>query len=325
MLFGLGIPNLMVEKVVLVKPVPDEKRLGVRPFSEVTRLTETICKELYLEYQYLELHEFKNVCASILQKDIVDLQILSKLRGLQLNSSPHILACQVEHVNLTRPAIFNFGRFRSLIKRIDLTYKLLIPNKLRVFYTLAPTGSGWPILREKQLDHKKIRENCIRVANALEKIEEYNFLGEYNYNFHDSKVMVILPKAQHFGGDVTFNELMFRKLADLAKEFEVEIVVIKNHPSDDSDYFNLAKKFFQEGQLVAFSDLHTRSLPLEILSAKMKRFFIAGVESTSSIVLQHTVCMPTIIFDTEEHHGSKHQKYDSGEIREQYPHKLILI
>lgn len=325
MLFGLGVPNLVVDKVVLVKPVPDEKRQGVRPFSEVAILAENICSQLNFEYKFLELHEFHAISPRILKNDVVDLQILSKLGRLEFPNSPHILACQVEHVNLTRPGIFNLGRFRSLVKRFDLTYKLLLPNRIRTFYTLAPKKSGWPILIEKQLDFKKMMDNCAQIANSLEQKEEYRFLSDFNHNLHNSKVMIVLPKAQHFGGDITFNELMFRKLARLAKEMEVEKVLIKNHPSDENDYFELATKFFSEDQIETFADLRSRSLPLEILSAKMKRFFIAGVESTSSLALRHSVCHPTIIFDTNEHNGSKHQKYDSGEIREQYPHELILL
>jgi hypothetical protein len=325
MLFGLGIPNVIVHEVVLVKPVPDEKRQGVRPFSEVQILTESICSQLNFEYKFLELHEFQAVSSRILKNDVVDLQILSKLGRVELPNSPHILACQVEHVNLTRPSVFNFGRFRSLVKRFDLTYKLLFPNRIRTFYTLAPKRSGWPILREKQLEYKKIMDNCVRIANSLEQKEEYKFLGDFSRNLYDSKVMVVLPKAQHFGGDETFNELMFRELASLVKEMEVEKVLIKNHPSDESDYLELAKKFFSEDQIETLADLRSRSLPLEILSARMNRFFIAGVESTSSLALRHSVCHPTIIFDTKEHNGSKHQKYDSGEIREQYLHKLILL
>lgn len=325
MIFGLGIPNLQVRKIVLVKPVPDEKRQGVRPFSEVAMLTESICSQLNFEYEFLELYEFHAISPRILKNDVVDLQILSKLGKIELGNSPHILACQVEHVNLTRPSIFNFGRFRSLVKRFDLTVKLLFPNRIRTFYTLAPNGSGWPILIEKQIDYKKMMDNCALIANSLEQKEEYRFLRNFNHNLHNSKVMVVLPKAQHFGGDITFNELMFRKLAGLAKEMEVEKVLIKNHPSDENDYFELATKFFSEDQIESLADLRARSLPLEILSAKMNRFFIAGVESTSSLALRHSVCHPTFIFDTSEHNGSKHQKYDSGEIREQYLHELILL
>ncbi len=325
MIFGLGIPNLIVDKIVLVKPVPDEKRQGVRPFSEVALLTESICSQLNFEYKFLELDEFHAISPHILKNDVVDLQILSKLGRIKLRNSPHILACQVEHVNLTRPSIFNFGRFRSLVKRFDLTYKLLLPNRIRTFYTLAPKRSGWPVLNEKQLEYKKMMDHCARIADALEQKEEYRFLSDFNHNLRDSKVMVVLPKAQHFGGDSTFNELMFRELARLAKEMEVEKVLIKNHPSDESDYLELAKKFFSVDQIETLADLRSRSLPLEILSAKMNRFFIAGVESTSSLALRHSVCHPTIIFDTNEHNGSKHQKYDSGEIREQYLHKLILL
>lgn len=325
MLFGLGIPNLDVDKVVLVKPVPDEKRQGVRPFSEVAILAESICSQLNFEYKFLELQEFYALSSRILKNDVVDLQILSKLGRMKFRSSPQILACQVEHVNLTRPSIFNFSRFRSLVKRFDLTYKLLLPNRIRTFYTLAPKKSGWPILIEKQLDYKRMMDNCVRIANSLEQKEEYKFLSNFNYSHHNSKIMVVLPKAQHFGGDVTFNELMFRNLARIAKEMEVEKVLIKNHPSDENDYFELAKKYFSEDQIETLADLRSRSLPLEILSAKMNRFFIAGVESTSALALRNNVCHPTIIFDTNQHHGSKHQKYDSGEIREQYPHELILL
>ncbi len=325
MLFALGIPNLIVEKVVLVKPVPDEKRMGVRPFSEVEKLTRLICKEFNFEYDFLDLSEFRTNSTKILEHDVLDLQILSQLGRIKLVSSPHILACQVEHVNLTRPSIFNLGRLRSLVKRVDLTYKLLIPNRIRTFYTLSPNRSGWPILREKTLDFEKIMETCVRISKALEQTEEYKFLGEIGSNFRSSRVMFVLPKAQHFGGEGKFNELMFRNLANLAKEIEVNKVVIKNHPSDETDYLNLAKKFFLVDQLLSLSDLRSRSLPLEILSAIFTSFFIAGVESTSSIVLQYSVSQPTIIFDTYEHNGSKHQKYDSGEIREQYPHRLILL
>lgn len=325
LLFALGIPNLTIKKVALVKPVSDENRLGVRPFSEVEKLTKLICNELDFEYVFLNLLEFQTISTDILEKDVIDLQILSKLGRIKLPSSPNVLACQVEHVNLTRPSIANFCRFRSLVKRIDLTYKLLIPNRIRTFYTLAPKRSGSPFLREKLLDYAKIMESCVRISKALERTEEYQFLGDIGRNFHSSKVMVVLPKAQHFGGESDFNELMFRNLANLAEESNVEKVLIKNHPSDENDYLNLAKKFFLANQLVSFSDLHSRSLPLEILSAMLTRYFIAGVESTSSIVLQYNVCQPTIIFDTNEHNGSKHQKYDSGEIRQQYLHRLILL
>lgn len=325
LLFALGIPKLVAEKVVLVKPVSDEKRLGVRPFSEVEKLTKLICDELDLEFCFISLSEFRLISSDISKKDVVDIQILSKLSKINLLRSTHVLACQVEHVNLTRPSVFRLYRFRSLIKRIDLTRKLLVPNRIRTFYTLAPSRSGWPILREKQLDYVKIMENRDRIFSALRNTAEYQFLGDASRNFHSSKVMIVLPKAQHFGEDENFNELMFRYLAGLATKFDVDKVLIKNHPSDDYDYLNLAKKYFSVHQILTFSDLRARSLPLELLSANFTKFFIAGVESTSSMVLRSKVCQPTIIFDTKEHDRSKHQKYDSGEIRRQYPHKLILL
>ena len=325
LLFALGIQNIKVKKIVLVKSVPDEKRLGVRPFSEVEKLTELICTELNFECYFLNLSDFRFISHEIRKNDVVDIQILSRLGRIKLESSPHILACQVEHVNLTRPRVFEFTRSRSLIKRIDLIRKLLIPNRIRTFYTLASGRAGWPILREKQLDYGRIMENCIRISRALEVTAEYQILGEISRNFASSAVMVVLPKAQHFGGDNDFNERMFRSLANLAKEYEVEKVLIKNHPSDDTDYTHIAKDFFSLDHILAFSDLHSRSLPLEIFAVNFTKFFIAGVESTSSMALRFRVCKPTIIFDTKEHNGSKHQKYDSGEIRQQYPHRLILI
>lgn len=325
LLFALGIPNLKAEKVVLVKPVPDEKRLGVRPFSEVEKLAKLICDELNFEYCFLSLSEFQLISNDIQKKDVLDIQILSQLGKINLVNLPHILACQVEHVNLTRPSVFKLYRFRSLIKRIDLTRKLLLPNRIRTFYTLASNRSGWPILREKQLDYGKIMENRSHILSALWNTADYQFLIDISRKFHSSRVMVVLPKAKHFGVEDNFNELMFRCLADLATKYEVEKVLIKNHPSDDYDYFNLAKNYLSADQILSFSDLHARSLPLEILSAIFTNFFIAGVESTSSMVLRSEVCQPTIIFDTKEHYRSKHQKYDSGEIRQQYPHKLILL
>jgi len=325
LLFALGIPNLKAEKVVLVKPVPDEKRLGVRPFSEVEKLAKLICGELNLEYCSLSLSEFRLISNDILKKDVVDIQILSQLGTINLMNLPHVLACQVEHVNLTRPNLFRFYRCRSFIKRIDLTRKLLLPNRIRTFYTLAPSRSGWPILREKQLDYGKIMENRNRILSALQNTAEYQFLSDTSRKFHSSRVMVVLTRAKHFGGKDNFNELMFRCLADLVKKYKVEKVLIKNHPSDNYDYSNLAKNYFSVDEILNFSNLRARSLPLEILSGIFTNFFIAGVESTSSMFLRSKVCQPTIIFDTKEHHRSKHQKYDSGEIRQQYPHKLILL
>jgi hypothetical protein len=323
LLFSLGIPGIEARNVSLVQPIDDAKRDGNRPFSVTTDFVSMISKHLDFNMKSLSLAEFSTKVPTISPEDILDIQIISRLGKLRLGKLPIILAAQIEHVNLVRPNILHLHT-RSLIKRYDLNRKLLLPNRIRKFYTLAPQPRRHPILDEKSLDHGVILDKCKEINDLLAREAAFKQLFE-KIGSSARATLIILPKAKHFGGSTEFNELMFRSIAEIIKDGSIRFIMIKNHPSDDSDYSDIAIRNFPNVDFVCLNDLIDRSYPLELLATYFSDFSIAGVESTSSILLQRIVRSQTLIFDTRQHNNTKHQQYDSGEIRSMYPHRLILI
>ena len=323
LLFSLGIPDIDARNVCLVQPIDDAKRDGNRPFSVTTDFVSRISQYLGFNMKSLALTEFSTKVPTLSPEDVLDIQIISRLGKLRLGKLPIILAAQIEHVNLLRPNILHLHT-RSLIKRYDLNRKLLMPNRIRKFYTLAPRPKRHPILNEKSLDHGVILDKCKEINDFLVGEATFKQLFE-KIGSSERGTLIILPKAKHFGGSTEFNELMFRGISRIIKDDNITFILIKNHPSDDSDYTEIAMRNFPNVDFVCLNDLIDRSYPLELLATYFSDLSIAGVESTSSILLQRIVRSTILIFDTIKHNGTKHQQYDSGEIRSMYPHRLILI
>lgn len=252
--------------------------------------------------------------------DIIDIQ-LSKRLCVKVKDLT-ILAAQSEYVNFTRPHILSF-KIQSLKLRVDLICKVLTPARARKFYTLAPKSKRGIFLKEKTLNWPvvdKFSEDCFHI---LRKCNEIKFLETLWSNFRDLEVLIVYPLAPHFGGNDIINEHIMSGATLHAKKFNLSAIIVKNHPSDDTNYESLMKG--HDFQIIFLYQELERTVPVEILINAFKSVSFYGVESTTFLSLQHRVREESHLIELASSRDSKYQKYILGEIRNLYPHSKSLI
>jgi len=319
-IYAQGIPGIKFKQIFLVQVAKDEYREGVRPFSQTVSLMTDLCEVLKLDLKVLEISD-PQIPSLIQQGDAVDIQIISRLKGFRVPPNVNVLCVQVEHVNLMRPTFIRLLS-ASFRKRFDLNRRLLWNRNIRNFFTLAPKSLRNIFLEEKLLNHETIREIRAELFLKLSKNPGYEWLNEIRETAKDGSGIVVLLRAEHFGGSIEFNKkilefVFFDTLADSSK-----FVIVKNHPSDPFAYSSLG---IGGENWIFLDDLKSRFFPIELLVEGLNSYRFIGVESTVYLSLSQFVEHPTIIAEHENWKPKREIEYINGEIREMYLNEILKI
>ena len=318
-IYSCGVYGSPPSRAYLVKLTSDSNRLGIRP----SRVTETlfihICSTLNIEYECINVEEFKLV--AITEKDILDIQLVNRM-AMNASKKPQILAAQSEYVNLTRPNLLSF-KLQSLKLRVDLTKSLLAPMRLTKFYTLAPKARRGLFLTEKILDWSAIDRFSDSCFKSLLSHPSWLFLTKMQAEMKNADTLIVFPLAVHFGGNSKINTQIIESAIEYARVESILNMVVKNHPSDPEDYSSLVAE--TDIRIEYLSGELERSVPTEILVNAFKSVSFFGFESTTFLSLQHRVKLSSHVVDIENHQDKNYRKYLLGEIRNLYPHTKSLI
>ena len=321
-IYANGIPECTIKKVVLVQLVPDESRLGIRPFEKTQLLMQNICELLNISIDIVTWDRIKEVEKIVQIGDILDCQILFRFKNKKQNSKFRILAAQHEYVNFNRPSIFKIFS-QSMKKRIDLLRKVVIPNRMFDYYSLSPVSTRG-ILKERVLDPHKIKKVRNEIFTKLKDSGKYRFLDIVQMRSLEKNACFVLPNPTYGKGDF-LNEGLFAIVENELQKGNVDLVIIKNHPSDPTNYSDLLPKSFTEDNTILLFDDISRMLPLEILVQATRSYQFIGVESTVFMTLNYFVSAPTIIIDSNRQTEVKFQKYITGETRSVYKNIVINV
>ena len=319
LIYASGINNLSVNQVILVQIAADSARDGSRPFLITVEIVRDICLTLGIPFKKMDLEELQSL--EFHKDDVVDCQIVYRLQKKPNAFKCKILGAQHEYVNLKRPRLL--GRpSQSWKKRIGFILNLVLPNRMWRIYTLTPKP---PIglLKENTLDPMRVRVFRTQINLNLASLGKYKFLAKDSAR----KALFILPIPQHWGGALEIQKDFFELVREQVKNRDIQVIIIKNHPSDPTNYTEILKIFaidFGIKTINLNSDL-MRILPLEIIVESFEEYSFIGTESTVYLTLADFVSRPTLIIDCIRQTPKKLQQYQSGELRSLYTNNVVQI
>ena len=324
LLYALGVPDKVVNKVVLVKILEDKQRAGFRPIETTNLILSEICKLLKTQYEFMEIQNLVDKEYNFEEDDLVDCQILYRFPRKNFRRRYSVLALQHEYVNFKRPSILK-GYSPSLRKRIDLLVKLVIPFRLFKYYGLALKPKPHGLLKELPIDHHQVQRYRKRIFDGLAKVERFRVLKTLRQENAGRKVCIVFPFAKHWGGTDELNKKLFRLALDEHRNGGFDKLIIKNHPSDPQTYSEILPAELRSINPTVISDVFDRTIPIEIIVEAFESYRFIGTESTAFMTLSPFVSDPTIIVDSELQISKRYQKYVSGETRKQYLNRVIRI
>ena len=319
LIYASGIDNLSFSQVTLVRIAKDSVRDGSRPFSITCEIVRDICFTLGIPFQRMDIDELQNLKFN--KNDVVDCQIIYRLRRKPNAFKCKILAAQHEYVNFKRPRLLG-APSPSWKKRVGFILKLIVPNRMWRIYTLTPKPPIG-ILKEITLDSIRIKNFRAQINKNLSTLDKYKFLAQTSAR----KVLIILPIPQHWGGSIEIQKDFFELVQQQVKNQDIQMVIIKNHPSDPTNYKSILEMLAIEFGIETVnlnSDL-MRILPLEILVESFREYSFIGTESTVYLTLASFVSKPTLIVDCIRQTPKKLQEYQSGELRSLYKNTTVQI
>ena len=319
LIYAAGIPNLSFNQVILVQIAEDSARDGSRPFSVTYEIVRDICMTLGIPFKKMHLDEIQNF--KFYRHDVIDCQIVYRLRCKPSAYKCKILAAQHEYVNIKRPRMLS-APSQSWKKRINLLIHLVLPNRMWRIYTLTP-NPPFGFIKEITIDQIQVRKFRSRVNLHLATQEKYNFLSQKI----EGNVLFVLPIPRHWGGELEIQKDFFEVIKQKAKNMDVNLVIIKNHPSDPTNYIEILEKFEVNLGIrtLNFDSELMRIMPVEIMVESSKRYSFIGTESTVYLTLSAFVSEPTVIIDCDRQTPKKLQEYQTGELRTFYRNYQVGI
>ena len=311
-LYGLSIANEDIEGAYLVEVGGFVPKGGNRSFKATANLMKEMCSILAIDFNVVRISDLKqNVNQS--HGDYVDITIIARLGSANFFSNPTVLALQVEHINLVRPALMRFYS-SSFRKRFDLWYHLLKGRRIKEFYTLSPINSYSFFYKENVIPREKVRNIGITICEVLRRQNQYKFLSMLK-EIEKFPIIVILPLAKHFGGTENFNRKLVEWALDYGREIGIFNYIIKNHPSDPFDYSKLVapSKISRDTQLICYSEEIQRTFPLELLVELIGPHMFIGAESTAFFIFHPNQLQSPIAIEEQSRRSNRVRNYDIGE------------
>lgn len=322
-IYGLTISPSAITKAYLVRVDNFEPKGGNRSFTITAKLMKDICSILNIDFKIIELKHLPYLNVGTVG-DLVDIALLIRLNRNSPFVKPVVLALQVEHVSFMRPSLFGGLDFR-IVKRFDLIKNIIWPLKIREFYTLAPTPKRGVVLRERNIDLNILEQIRNRTLSGLKLMPEYRWLNKVPFN-DGRKSVIVLPLAIHFGGSQELNLRVLTEANQKAESLQIDTIVIKNHPSDNTDYSTLVGQLDLRCEtLFSMRDEKLRTFPLELLIACFSGCLFVGAESTIMMTsITNSIDRPVIVEDLKRR-SKKHRDYDIGAISDLYDSERIFI
>lgn len=311
-LYGVSIANKDIERAYLVKVSGFVPKGGERSFRATVELMKEMCSILDIDFNVLHISDLRqNINQS--HSDYVDITIIARLGSANFFNNPTVLALQVEHINLVRPAPIRFYT-PSFRKRFDLWYHLIKGRQIKDFYTLSPISNNSIFYKENVIPRERVRNIGITICEVLRRKNQYKFLSVLKEIEKHPKI-VILPLANHFGGSENFNRKLIEWAIDYGRGLGIYYFIVKNHPSDPFDYSKLVptSKISHNIQLICYSEEIHRTFPLELLVELMGPHMFIGAESTAFFIFHPNQMQSPVAIEERNRRSYRARKYDIGE------------
>jgi hypothetical protein len=322
-IYGLALKPNYFDEVVLVRISEFESKSGNRNFQISSQIISQLCEILQVNFSYKELDEVRNIMKSS-GNNWVDLAIIYRLRINVKRFPMKVLAYQSEYVHIMRPTIWKCFNF-SFIKRIDLLRKIVLPCKIREFYSLAPKGLRNLFFTEYSFPEEEFLKLRSKLAREFVQCESYKFLKRIE-SCNPKRILLLLPFASHFGGSKEFNKRLLERGLEYATDLGIRSIIIKNHPSDIHDYREfLSEELLSKFDVLSLNGEIERTYPLEILLGMPIQWAFYGVESTSLLTSGDCWFTKPIVVEELGWRSIRHRNYDLGEIRNLYQANRVFI
>jgi hypothetical protein len=322
-IYALSVIRKEVEEVVLVSFHGFEGASGARKFAETTRLVSSVCKILGIDFSEMPVDILRKI-APLESNQFVDVGVSIRLGRENRFLNPIHFACQVEHVNIMRPSLLH-GINYSLVKRFDLLRKIVLPLGIREFYSLAPRPKIGLILTEKIIDRVDLKLLREEIVLGLRKNRHYYWLKTPPFD-KKSKAVIALPFASHFGGSEYINRRIFEIAIERAYSSNTDLLIVKNHPSDESQYEFFFENLKTQGIQICFMQSQShRTFPLELLIECFEGIQFVGAESTAIMTTPYDQIRKPVIVEEVERRSERHRNYDIGEIRNLYEAERLYL
>ena len=324
LLYSFGIPRDFEKIVFVIIQKSDADRLGNRPKSHelqsVIRIAEVLKKKLTIT----NLQDYQDMPEITDDDSLVDIRLLqrnSRAENQKLNQWAVALA--PEHLSIFFPNVSTIkaANYYTLKKRYEF-YKLYgFKTGISKFYTLTDSPSVHRTKQQIGLDYSKL-ELALRFLSQEYPGSNKNLISLFQ-SIKGLNVLFVFPLPKDYGGNAIVNQSLFKEVRYLTKNFDgkIDLVVVKNHPSDDAKYSELNSELFQDSNWLFLEDEH-RSIPIEILAFAAQSFMFAGVESTAFLGLRKFVSERTSVFTLERYGSHFKDPYLAGVSRYFYKGKV---
>ena len=332
LLCSVGVPGPPVRSAFLIRLSADGVRRGERPFALSSRVAADMCAALSVEYQPIDnvLSVNEPFLGEIYREDVVDIQIPMRIASKRLSRQRRLLAAQHELASLLRPSLLGPPTLARR-KRADLLVKLALKKGIRSGYTMSATESrrlrrfGF---RERSLDWGAIGKATKTVANSLELHDSYSFLKTVRDmpSSLEAPACVVNPIPDSWEGTQRLNRQILQLAEQGLNDGRYSAVIVKNHPSDPTDYRSLAGAQLARSNSAIFLNAPLeRTLPVEITVQLVEHFGFLGGLSTASMMLRRQVSFPSIVVERQGAEWRKHHDYLRAGLREVYPFDVLRI
>ncbi len=322
LLYGRGIHDPSFKNLVLVQILPDDWSGDLRPFSEKVKLARFISKVLQINLTILEFEDRYKVLDFLDVQSLVDLSVVSTLgiRKKQRKGAT-IISIVTEHVALNKPSIF-LGLTPPLKRRLDSIRYVFLPFSVYRFYNLKKTKTRIGIFHEKSLNLTQVIENNKLLFRELKDsgYPELFSLAEFD------EVVFVFPLSLRFGGAQNFNSLLFRAAVEKAISCNVPTLIVKNHPSDGTDYSKIMTVENTSLEIIFWSEESMRMIPLELLVHCAKKYSFVGFYSTMMLTHSEFVNHETlVVLPKNKVDEGISSRYYLGKILTLFPHTKIRL
>lgn len=317
LLYGRGIRDSSFKNLVLVQILPDDWSGDPRPFSEKVKLARFISKVLQINLTILEFENRYMVLDLLDSNSLIDLSVISTL-GIKKKhrKGAKIISVVTEHVALNKPSIF-LGATPPLKRRLDSIRYVFLPFSVYRFYNLRKTKNRIGIFREKSLDLAQAIQSNKLLFKVLKDTgyPELFSLAEFD------EAIFVLPLSTRFGGAQDFNLLLFRAAVERAISCNVPTLIVKNHPSDGADYSEIMTLENTSLEVIFWSEVSMRMIPLELLVHCARKYSFVGFYSTMMLTHSEYVHHETlVVLPKNKVNEGISSRYYLGKILTLFPH-----
>ena len=293
LIYSFGVESISITEIVFVQLANGGYIRGDYSFQAQQKMALIISQSHGIGFRTISKQEYFNHKQDFAHDDYVELRLYLIARKFNQGVKPRILALNPEHlsVHFPNPIKSHISQVKASIEQIVRNF---VPARAWDFISIDVVKKRGLIFRSTSINRDQMNSNLKKPFDAIGRAFP-NIENKMNLLRNNRDMLVLLPLAEHLGGGREYNQRMFLKIREKF-DFNPELVLIKNHPTDASNYVELVELYFKKSTILNFSAETERNIPLEILILNSSKVMFAGMFSTSMIGCFQKSIAPSLIF-----------------------------